>query len=166
MDVETSPDRVVAVEPVFDSETAVPSSLQSRLATPEASVAVTCTVAGAVLNQPPVPSGDWVKAIVGAVVSQILVTDAVAGVDELPALSVDVALIVFGPQDSGTMRRKKVGAEKTAAAPLTVTPATPLVASVAVPLTLTDEEVVEDGSESNATVGFAVSRLIVCVFVL
>jgi hypothetical protein len=57
-DVVTSPERVVAVEAVFDKETAEPSSLQSRLATPDASVAVTCTVAGDVLNQPPVPSGD------------------------------------------------------------------------------------------------------------
>jgi hypothetical protein len=89
------------------------------------------------------------------------VTEAVAAVDELPALSVDTALMVFGPQESGTDSRKKIEAEKMAAAPLTVTPETPLVTSVAVPLTLTSEEVVEDGSESSATVGFVVSRLMV-----
>jgi len=79
-------------------------------------------------------------------------------------LSVDAAVIVFDPQASGTPRREKFGAVKDAATPLTVTPATPLVASVAVPLTSIVDEVVEAGSEPSTAPGFAVSRLMVCVF--
>jgi hypothetical protein len=69
VDVETSPERVVALLPVFVSVTALPSTRHERLATPETSVAVTWTVAGAVLNHPFAPFGVWLKLIVGAVVS-------------------------------------------------------------------------------------------------
>jgi hypothetical protein len=100
----------------------------------------------------------------GAVVSQMRVTEAVAAAEEFPAASVETALMVFSPQESGTARRVNDGAVNVAAEPLTETLATPLVASLAVPLTSIVEAVVDDGRPPRATVGIVVSRLIVCVF--
>jgi hypothetical protein len=102
--------------------------------------------------------------ITGAAVSQIRVTEAVAAAEDRPAASVETALIVFGPHERGTARRVKFGAENVAATPLTVTLATPLVASLAVPDTSIVGFVVEAGSALSVTDGMIVSRLIVWVF--
>jgi hypothetical protein len=126
-----------------------------------ASVTVHCTVT-LLVYQPLLPLVPvTVFVITGGVASQIRVTDAVAEADEFPALSVETAVIVFAPQESGTPRRLKFGAVKVAATPLTVTPATPLVASFAVPLTSIVALFVEAGRPLSATEGIVTSRLIV-----
>jgi hypothetical protein len=132
------------------------------------SVTVKLTVMLPVLYQPFEPfglAGVTTGVITGPVVSQIRVTEVLAVADELPAASVEIALMVFAPQASGTPRRENDGAVKVAAEPLTATLATPLVASFAVPLTSMVAAVVDDGRPPSATVGIVVSRLIVCVFV-
>jgi hypothetical protein len=147
-------------------------SVQLRLATPEPSLAETFTFTPSVplvaMLYHPLPAtvspASVVIVITGAAVSQMRVTEAVAWAEDRPAASVETALIVLGPQASGTARRVKFGAVKVAAEPLTVTLATPLVASFAVPLTLIVEFVVDGGSASSETIGIVVSRLIVWVF--
>jgi hypothetical protein len=132
------------------------------------SVTVKLTVMLPVLYQPFEPfglAGETTGVITGPVESQIRVTEVLAVADELPAASVETALMVFAPQASGTPRRVKEPRLKDAAEPLTVTLATPLVASFAVPLTSMVEAVVDDGRPPSATVGITVSRLIVWVFV-
>jgi hypothetical protein len=129
-----------------------------------ASLTVKLTVILPVLYQPFEPFGlDGVTTgvITGGVVSQMRVTEVLAVADELPAASVETALMVFSPQASGTARRVNDGAVNVAAEPFTVTLATPLVASFAVPLTSIVEAVVDAGRPPSATVGIVVSRLIV-----
>src|SRR2546422_272482 len=111
----------------------------------------------------PVPAtaslGSVVIVSTGGAVSQMRVTDAVAAAEERPAASVETALIVFGPHASGTARRVNEGAANVAPRPLTVTLATPLVASFAVPDTSIVGFVVEAGRALRATVGMVGSRL-------
>jgi hypothetical protein len=132
------------------------------------SLTVKLTVTLPVLYQPFEPfglAGVTTGVITGPVVSQIRVTEVLAVADELPASSVETALMVFAPQASGTPRRVNDGAVNVAAEPLTATLATPLVASFAVPLTSMVEAVVDAGRPPSATVGIVVSRLIVWVLV-
>jgi hypothetical protein len=137
---------------------------ESMTAAESGSVTVHATVT-LLVYQPLLPAVPvMVFVMTGAVVSQIRVTDAVAALEEFPAESVETALIVFEPHTSGTARRVKFGAVKVAAEPLTVTPATPLVASFAVPLTSIVGFVVDAGSALSVTDGMVVSRLIVWVF--
>jgi hypothetical protein len=101
--------------------------------------------------------------ITGGVVSQMRVTEAVAAPEEFPAASVETALMVFGPQESGTASLEKVPVAGTnvAAEPLTATPATPLLASAAVPVTSMVAPDVDAGSASSVADGIVPSRLIV-----
>src|ERR1043166_696902 len=68
--VATIPERPVAVEAVFESDTGLPSSVHVRSAMlPFVSVAATMTDAGADVKQPLLPLGCCVKPMMGGVVS-------------------------------------------------------------------------------------------------